>query len=169
MTHEDEPTLGQGSGLSRRTVVRSAAHAAWMVPAISLITQAPALAASGDNLTFATTPTAVLNGSGNQVTITTSVKDNTTHGTTIAANGLVIVVDFTGTGMTPTQVSTAAAGFTSSISGLKVTFTHTAAIGANATTAFAPQIKVSNGAVGKTIGLTAAAAGFAGASSSATD
>lgn len=167
MTHEDEPTLGQGSGLSRRTVVRSAAHAAWMVPAISLITQAPALAASGDTLSFVT-PTGSINGGLNQVTINAPVKNTSTHNTAIAANGLVVVVDFTGTGMTPTQVSTAAAGWTSSISGLKVTFTHTAAIAAPTTTPFAPVIKVTGGAAGKSVGLTATAAGYAGATSSIT-
>lgn len=39
----DETTSG---GFSRRTVVRAGAHAAWVVPAVSLATAAPALAAS---------------------------------------------------------------------------------------------------------------------------
>lgn len=34
-------------GLNRRTVLKAGAHAAWAIPAVQVITQAPALAASG--------------------------------------------------------------------------------------------------------------------------
>lgn len=37
----------EASGISRRSVVRTGAHLAWAVPAVQLVTSAPALAASG--------------------------------------------------------------------------------------------------------------------------
>ena len=40
------------SGPSRRSVVRTAAHAAWAVPAIQIATSAPAFAAASDTLAF---------------------------------------------------------------------------------------------------------------------
>lgn len=49
MTIQPEAPETEGrSGLSRRTVIKGAAHAAWAIPAIQIISQAPALAASGD-------------------------------------------------------------------------------------------------------------------------
>ena len=49
MTASEQPTsvATERRMISRRTVVRTGAHAAWAVPAISVATAAPALAASG--------------------------------------------------------------------------------------------------------------------------
>lgn len=41
------PETPETRGLSRRQVVRTGAHLAWAVPAVSVVTAAPALAASG--------------------------------------------------------------------------------------------------------------------------
>jgi hypothetical protein len=50
MTIQPEAPETEGrSGLSRRTVIKGAAHAAWAIPAIQVISQAPALAASGND------------------------------------------------------------------------------------------------------------------------
>jgi hypothetical protein len=43
-THDNAP--------SRRTLLRAGAHAAWMIPAVQVVSQVPALAASGDGLSI---------------------------------------------------------------------------------------------------------------------
>jgi hypothetical protein len=51
MTKTDNPPSNSSStGTTRRTVLRAGAHAAWMVPAIQIATQVPAMAVSGKNL-----------------------------------------------------------------------------------------------------------------------
>ena len=52
MSHDIDPTSTPESGevergVSRRSVVRTGAHLAWAVPAVSMVTAAPALAVSG--------------------------------------------------------------------------------------------------------------------------
>jgi hypothetical protein len=48
---EEPEARGRGEGaISRRTVIRTAAHAAWVVPVISAVSAAPAFATSQDRL-----------------------------------------------------------------------------------------------------------------------
>ncbi|EAP99579.1 hypothetical protein JNB_05385 [Janibacter sp. HTCC2649] len=47
-THEqDATTARRRPGINRRTLMRTGAHAAWTVPTVQLVTQSPAMAASG--------------------------------------------------------------------------------------------------------------------------
>ena len=50
----DEASNGDVTGLSRRTIVRTAGHAAWATPLVVAATAAPAMAASGTNLDVVT-------------------------------------------------------------------------------------------------------------------
>jgi hypothetical protein len=81
MTVQPEaPETEERSGLSRRTVIKGAAHAAWMVPAITVVTQAPALAASGAaQLSFMS---ASGTHSGTTITARVDVKNLNSQGTT---------------------------------------------------------------------------------------
>ena len=64
-----------GRQLSRRAVLRTAAHAAWAVPAIQIVAAAPSFAASGDALALAPTPTGVWDLGANRMTATIRVKN----------------------------------------------------------------------------------------------
>jgi hypothetical protein len=73
-----------GRQLSRRTVLRTAAHAAWAVPAIQIVAAAPTFAASGDVLALTPTPTGVWDLGANRMTATIPVKNNSTANPTAA-------------------------------------------------------------------------------------
>lgn len=75
--------------LSRRTVLRTAAHAAWAVPAIQLVSAAPAFAASGDTLAFAGTPS----WASKKILNVSFVVTNTSPGT--QADGLTVTLTMT--------------------------------------------------------------------------
>ena len=49
-------TIQSGGNVTRRTIVRTTAHAAWVAPVILAATAAPAMAASGAAVITATTP-----------------------------------------------------------------------------------------------------------------
>jgi hypothetical protein len=53
---EAVPHASGGPHLSRRTLIRTAAHTAWVVPVISAVSAAPAFAASQDVLTVTAAP-----------------------------------------------------------------------------------------------------------------
>ena len=55
--HDNETIAAEQAGtgnrhLSRRTVLRAAGHAAWVVPAIQVVSMAPAFASGSDNVAF---------------------------------------------------------------------------------------------------------------------
>lgn len=99
--HSAAPT-GVGSALlSRRSVVRTAAHAAWAVPLVQVAAAAPALAASAGSLTAA----AVINswnGSGTRQTFTLTVTVTNTGNTSVALTSVTLSFP---TGWNPTSSS----------------------------------------------------------------
>lgn len=125
MSHEDEPTMSEGRALSRRTVVRAGAHAAWVIPAVSLVTAAPALAASNHTLQFTATSAAKANNGNGQPytpTVTFTLHNNSAATTTA---GLQVTITFpstagnitppasvSGWSISPTTVQNAPASFT---------------------------------------------------------
>jgi hypothetical protein len=79
MTVQPEaPESEERSGLSRRTVIKGAAHAAWMVPAITVVTQAPAIAASGNNPVITATSNT---WNGKKLTATMTIENKGTGAT----------------------------------------------------------------------------------------
>jgi len=93
-------TESKRSGMSRRTVVKTGAHAAWAVPAISLATAAPAMASSGAVLSISGTSA---NRAVAILTASASV-DNTGTQTT---SGLQLIVDISSTSGNATGVTAA--------------------------------------------------------------
>ena len=90
--HSGEDHAVGGRRLSRRTVLRTAAHAAWAVPAIQAVAATPAFAASGSGaLAFTPAPTGVWSLSRNRMTATIQVKNTSTANPTI---GLQVTVAF---------------------------------------------------------------------------
>ena len=80
-----------GRQLSRRTVLRTAAHAAWAVPAIQIVAAAPSFAASGDALALTPAPTGVWDLVANRMTATIRVKNMSAANPTV---GLQLTVIF---------------------------------------------------------------------------
>lgn len=74
--------------LSRRTVLRTAAHAAWAVPVISAISAAPAFAATSDVFTVVTALTVAPNRLSGVLTVSVT----NPAGGTLPANGVAVVV-----------------------------------------------------------------------------
>lgn len=84
MSHLKELSATTRRTVSRRTVVRTAAHSAWLVPAVTMVTSAPALAASAPGKPSLT----VTNGSGTWGTVSHS--GNTYTYTNWAVSGIVV-------------------------------------------------------------------------------
>ena len=118
MLHEDENVAPEKTMLSRRKVVGTAL---WVAPAITVLSAAPALAASGDTLSWATSPSApIVGGSGNtQFTIGFTVRATSTHSTAAAiavtitfpaVDGAITLPTTVPTGWHTTSTGTVAAG-----------------------------------------------------------
>lgn len=85
------PDFPSSAGTTRRTVVRGAATAAWAVPAITLMSAAPAVAASGPAAVAVGTYNAQRVGglAGNTLSASTISNLNT-----LATTALVVIVEF---------------------------------------------------------------------------
>lgn len=79
-----------GARVSRRGVVRTAAHAAWVVPLVQVASMAPALAASGKSLTV-TAAIASWSGSGTAQTFTLSVTVTNTGSVTATVSSVSLI------------------------------------------------------------------------------
>lgn len=127
-------------GLSRRTVVRTAANAAWMVPAISLVTEAPALAASGDTIAFGAT-SGSWSGLLGVVLPTLSLSIPINLGTKHSSSAVGLTVTITFPTLRRNITPNAPSGWTVSPTGSGAgpfTFTKSANVAAPATVTFAP-------------------------------
>ena len=162
------------NGVSRRTVVRAGANLAWMVPAIAIVTEAPALAVSGQTLQVTGTGSWAV-GLGLDVSPGTANITVKNQSTTTAATGVTVVVDFSGNGTLGTintfsSVNSHSASWSvSPASGSTFTFTFTGSIPANGTVSFSPSFGtlVALSVLGtETAGLTANATGFTQATGS---
>lgn len=156
-------------GISRRTVVRAGANLAWMVPAIAIVTEAPALAVSGQALQVTGTGSwavGALSADISPWTANISVKNLSS---TTAATGISVVVDFTGNGTLGTVSSFSSVSSNSGswsvspASGSTFTFTFTGSIPASGTVSFSPSFGTLVGlsVLGReTAGLTVTGTGF---------
>ena len=94
---QDGPTSGEAAGLegrllSRRTVIRTAAHAAWMVPVIHAASAAPAFAAaSGTTISVSAN---VTGWSSTALSATFQLKVTVSNTGGIAAAGVVVTLVF---------------------------------------------------------------------------
>ena len=70
--------------MSRRTVLRAAGHAAWVVPAIQVVSMAPAFAAASDQLQITAASGQWTLGSSDYVTGSVTVQNSSTTDTTVA-------------------------------------------------------------------------------------
>ncbi len=70
--------------LSRRTVLRTAAHAAWVVPAIQVVGLAPAFAAASDVLLLTPASSGQWTNNRKSMTASVPVKNNSTTDPTVA-------------------------------------------------------------------------------------
>lgn len=106
-------------GLSRRTVMRTGAHAAWAVPAISVATAAPALAASGPAALSVILAPIGVRVPLNTVNINATVTNNNTLATTDFQVVLDLYPDSPGDGFdwTPGATSSTPTGFSAPIKG----------------------------------------------------
>lgn len=134
---DDETSSGEGPGISRRTIVRTAGHAAWATPLIVAATAAPAMAASGVDVNAT-----VITGTRPGGALTISVTLQNVGGT--AATSLTVSVNlqpdntgdlFARIGGTPANVTS---GWTASSTGgnynRTFTFVRAAGLAAGATT-----------------------------------
>jgi len=135
MTIQPEAPETEGrSGLSRRTVMKAGAHAAWAIPAITVVTSAPAFAAQSGQPTCDPVPS----GSGawtgpsstRAIPCTVSVANKGAADTV----GLVLTASFP-TGWDPT-VGAPSNGWTVSKSVNVFTFTPPSQVGAGKTATF---------------------------------
>ena len=136
-----------GRGLSRRAVVRTAANAAWMVPAVSLVTAAPAFAAVSSMLTVTAfsaqypNRTNAATAQPNQLAVAATLGNTGSAATT--GHQFVLTIPSGLYSMAPT--STTPAGFnaptiTPSSGGWTLTYTSIGQIAANASKGFAATI-----------------------------
>lgn len=112
MTASDElaPEAHQ-HGTSRRTVIKAAGHAAWMIPAVQIASQVPAMATASDILTIANNGTysdvaAILT----KVSLKNTKVHNSSHGA--AASGLKATMTATTTAGNVTFNNVSASGWT---------------------------------------------------------
>jgi hypothetical protein len=180
MSHHEESNATGVGVLSRRTVVRAGAHAAWIVPAISVVTAAPALAASGTSRPTLT----ITNGSGTwatqnhitgtQYTFTNwavsgiTVTNVSTNPATDVATGITVTISFASSTYKPTTVVSVtglSANWTLDSTNTTATsyvfnYSGTVAVGSS-TTALTPTFNFTTGQgtkpSGETAGTTAAA------------
>lgn len=81
------PADAEGRHLSRRTVLRAAGHAAWVVPTIQVLSVSPAFAASGPvsaSFTIACAPGAWRLGGSSYIAPTITVTNTSTTSSTLA-------------------------------------------------------------------------------------
>lgn len=137
----DETTVGgdsaeSTSGLSRRSVVRAGAVAAWSVPLVQLAAAAPSFAASGPaDLSTSTIGTRTRGGAGSK-DVTFPI--NIINTNTLATTALTVTIPCALGGLSNTQVAptgwTAVSSGGSSNNRTLVTYTKTVQLGGNAST-----------------------------------
>lgn len=154
----DANSTTERSRTSRRTVVRTAAHAAWAVPAIQIATSVPAFAAVSNKLLLSTF-TARWSGPGNstKLTITATIKND--DGNT-AATAVTFTVTFPA-GYGNITGAAAPTGYTAVTTGTSVTYTYSGTIAAGSTLNFTSEINVQTRGTGQIAG-TVASAGWSG-------
>ena len=162
-TRDTDAATPERSGLNRRTVLKAGAHAAWAIPAVQVITQAPALAASGDSLSFSAGPA----GSWQSTDSTKSgykrfkisalaIKVTSSHGG--SATVTVTLTFPTGSGSLTAPTVT---GWTApTVSGLTATYTTTAPVSAGSSTPGLTGVFVVGTHTSGTIQVTGNASGF---------
>jgi hypothetical protein len=133
------------SGTTRRTVLKAAGHAAWMIPAVQIASQVPAMAAASDILAISAQGT---KSTGSTLTIAgVTVKNNSPSHTTAA---LTAHLNFT--------VSTGAAtqATVSNVTGNWSADATSVTVGNNKTFSvpFTATSQVANGATGSPLGAT---------------
>ena len=114
-------TTQQPVGVNRRTLLRTGAHAAWAIPAVQIVTQSPALAATGPaalSVTGTGRWTGPKNAEGLDVNLTVE------NANTLPTTALQVVLTFP-TGWSPS--TTQPAGWSGSGSGNVITYTKTGA------------------------------------------
>lgn len=136
---DDESAVGRR--VTRRALVRTGANVAWMVPAITLVTEAPALAASNNSLSVSGSGGWFLNLVSAAVvgpwTGSFTIKNNSSS---LTASGIALVVDFTGLAAPTFQAPSKPSGWSvSPASGQasKFTFTYTGTLAPGASISLA--------------------------------
>ncbi len=141
--------------VSRRTLVRTGATAAWAVPVISVATAAPAMAAVSGGLSVSGSGS-YANKNSTALPLTITVTNNRTS----AASGCSVTVSFP-SGWTPS--CTQPSGWTVSTGNAQThTFNSSAAIPGSGTTTFTSTFTVTSAHKGNAvqIGLTASSTGY---------
>jgi len=83
------------SGTTRRTVLKAAGHAAWMIPAVQIASQVPALAASGDGIAKASTGNSHTAWSESAQRATSTVTSTIVNNDTKPSTSLTVVLTMT--------------------------------------------------------------------------
>jgi hypothetical protein len=133
MSSNSSRPVVESRGISRRTLVKGAAHAAWVVPAVQLVTVVPAFAVSGCNLAVTASSATHTgnnpNASGQQqLSVNLTIKNTQDTG----ASNVTVVLTFTSRYSITTPFS--APGWTVTRDGNVFTFVATAPLAGGATT-----------------------------------
>lgn len=123
----DVKSTTEHHGTSRRTVIRTAAHAAWAVPAIQIAVAAPAFASStvADDVVFTGNTPPKVSTSGTTATVATFTVNN--DGPAIPANKLRLTL--TSNESWPTQTANGGWTFTTSGTTLYALYAGTVGVG----------------------------------------
>ena len=162
MTSTEDLTPETHSGATRRTVLKTVGHAAWMIPAVQIASQVPAMAAASTDQLSATNGSHSAGGKAGKDLIISGVSVKNESPTT--ATQINASVSFQGGG---TVNGATVSGWSRSGSGTSspVSFTSNATVAPGGSLAFAPTITLQNQVSGVTnIQINFSATNFTGAS-----
>lgn len=153
MTIQPEaPETEDRSGLSRRTVIKAGAHAAWAIPAVTVVTSAPAFAAQSGQLTSDPVPSGSGAWTGPSNTRTIPCTINVANKGAADTVGLILTASFP-SGWDP-AVGTPSNGWTVSKSVNVFTFTPPAQVGAGKTATFDVTFSPKSSNKNRTVSIT---------------